>query len=95
MRCRTLVIFLLFFTLLASPARAESRIIVRDTLGEQALELTCLLLHCTVNEGLDGALGTLFLITARLPYFDELVLVTVPTEDAEVICFQAGDLDVE
>ena len=30
----------------------------------------------------------------RLPYLDELVFVPVPTEDAEVIRFQAGDLDV-
>ena len=30
----------------------------------------------------------------RLPYLDNLVFVPVPTEDAEVIRFQAGDLDV-
>lgn len=30
----------------------------------------------------------------RLPYLDELVFLPVPTEDAEVIRFQAGDLDV-
>jgi len=30
----------------------------------------------------------------RLPYLDELVLVTVPSEDAEAIRFQSGDLDV-
>jgi peptide/nickel transport system substrate-binding protein len=30
----------------------------------------------------------------RLPYLDELVFVTVPTEDAEAIRFQTGDLDV-
>jgi peptide/nickel transport system substrate-binding protein len=30
----------------------------------------------------------------RLPYLDDLVFVPVPTEDAEVIRFQAGDLDV-
>lgn len=30
----------------------------------------------------------------RLPYLDNLVFVPVPSEDAEVIRFQAGDLDV-
>lgn len=30
----------------------------------------------------------------RLPYLDELVFLIVPSEDAEVIRFQAGDLDV-
>lgn len=30
----------------------------------------------------------------RLPYLDELVFVTVPSEDAEIIRFQSGDLDV-
>jgi len=30
----------------------------------------------------------------RLPYLDELVFLPVPMEDAEVIRFQAGDLDV-
>jgi peptide/nickel transport system substrate-binding protein len=30
----------------------------------------------------------------RLPYLDEIAFLTVPTEDAEVIRFQAGDVDV-
>ena len=30
----------------------------------------------------------------RLPYLDEIVLLIVPTEDAELIRFQAGDIDV-
>jgi peptide/nickel transport system substrate-binding protein len=30
----------------------------------------------------------------RLPYLDEIVFLIVPTEDAEVIRFEAGDLDV-
>src|SRR5258707_10954937 len=30
----------------------------------------------------------------RLPYLDEIVFLVVPTEDAEVIRFQAGDVDV-
>jgi peptide/nickel transport system substrate-binding protein len=30
----------------------------------------------------------------RLPYLDEIVFLIVPTQDAEVIRFQAGDLDV-
>jgi peptide/nickel transport system substrate-binding protein len=30
----------------------------------------------------------------RLPYLDEIVFLIVPTQDAEVIRFQAGDLDI-
>jgi subtilisin family serine protease len=65
MRYRRLFVFLLFLVISVSSVRAQSRIIVRDTLGEQALKLTCSLLHCTVNEGLDGTLGSLFLVTAQ------------------------------
>ncbi|HLW52624.1 MAG TPA: S8 family serine peptidase [Candidatus Angelobacter sp.] len=51
--------------LLASTARlgAQSQVIVRDSLGQFALQVTCFLLHCTVNEGLDGGVGQLFLVT--------------------------------
>ncbi len=31
---------------------------------------------------------------SRLPYFDEIAFLIVPTEDAEVIRFEAGDIDV-
>ena len=30
----------------------------------------------------------------RLPYLDEIAFLIVPTQDAEVIRFQAGDVDV-
>jgi peptide/nickel transport system substrate-binding protein len=30
----------------------------------------------------------------RLPYLDEMVLITVPSQDAEAIRFQSGDLDI-
>jgi ABC-type transport system substrate-binding protein len=30
----------------------------------------------------------------RLPYLDEIAFLIVPTEDAAVIRFQAGDIDV-
>src|SRR5262249_50814588 len=46
---------------------AQTRVIVRDNLGEAALKTTCLLLHCTVTEGIDGTLGQVFLVTSNLP----------------------------
>jgi subtilisin family serine protease len=56
---------LLFLAITTHSAGGENRIIVRDSLGGLALETTCALLHCTVNEGLDGSLGNLFLVTAQ------------------------------
>ena len=55
----------LFLAITAYAAGAQSRVIVRDSLGELALQTTCMLLHCTVNEGLDGSLGSLFLVTGQ------------------------------
>jgi subtilisin family serine protease len=57
--------FLLFLMISGASVQAQTRVIVRDSLGEQALKLTCLLLHCTVNEGLDGTLGAVFLVTGQ------------------------------
>jgi len=44
---------------------AQNRVIVRDTLGQNALNSVCLLLHCTVREGLDDGEGSLFLVTSN------------------------------
>ncbi len=59
----SLVLLLLAFA--NASASAQNRVIVRDSLGELALSTTCLLLHCTVNEGLDGPSGTLYLVTGQ------------------------------
>jgi subtilisin family serine protease len=56
---------LLFLVVTTYSAGGESRVIVRDSLGQAALQTSCALLHCTVNEALDGSLGTLFLVTAQ------------------------------
>jgi len=47
----------------ASSANAEQRFIVRTTLGESALQQTCLLHSCSVVRSLDGTIGQLFLVT--------------------------------
>ena len=65
MRHRGLIAVLLFLTISRASLEAQTRLIVRDTLGGQALKVVCTLLHCTVNEGLDGTLGTLFLVTTQ------------------------------
>src|SRR5262249_57096376 len=47
----------------ARSANAEQRFIVRTTLGQSALEQTCLLNSCSVVRSLDGTIGELFLVT--------------------------------
>lgn len=49
--------------LMSSSLMAERRYIVRTTSGLNPLKLTCTLLGCKVQYGLDGALGQLFLVT--------------------------------
>jgi subtilisin family serine protease len=49
--------------LLAVPAKADHRFIVRTTLGLSSLQQTCLLQSCTVVRGLDGTMNQLFLVT--------------------------------
>jgi len=44
-------------------ARADNRFIVRDNLGLPVLQDACLLINCSVVEGLDGTLGQLFLVS--------------------------------
>jgi subtilisin family serine protease len=67
---------------------AQSRVIVRDSLGQTALNTTCFLLGCTVNEGLDGSVGQLFLVTSpsnlSLQSFLQALLGQTGIVDAEV-----------
>lgn len=51
------------FLLLARPAAAEHRFLVRSNLGVSALRGICLLHSCTVVQNLDGTLNQLFLVT--------------------------------
>jgi subtilisin family serine protease len=55
---------LLLLAISSAPAQAQNRVIVRDSLGQGALQITCLLLNCSVTEGIDGSLGQVFLVAA-------------------------------
>ncbi len=61
-RCILSFLLLVFIT---GQAMAQNRVIVRDTLGQNALNSVCLLLHCTVREELDDGEGFLFLVTSN------------------------------
>jgi subtilisin family serine protease len=51
-------------TLLVAPAaQAQTRLVVRDSLGLPGLNLTCLLLGCQVGPGLGDPQGQLFVVT--------------------------------
>jgi subtilisin family serine protease len=56
-------LLILLFSLCASSAQAQTRLIVRDSLGLPGLRLTCLLLRCSVVGGLGDPQGQLFLVT--------------------------------
>ncbi len=56
-------LFLLLTTLCAPAAEAQTRVIVRDSLGLPGLNLTCLLTGCNVVTGLGDPNGQLFLVT--------------------------------
>jgi subtilisin family serine protease len=54
----------LMLSLLAAPAaQAETRLIVRDSLGLSGLNLTCLLLGCQVKQSIGDPQGQLFVVT--------------------------------
>ena len=55
-----------FLLALATPAKADNRIIVRTTLGLQGLQQLCLLQSCSVVGGLGDPLNQLFLVTTPL-----------------------------
>lgn len=59
------VVVLLMLTLVAfcaSPAQAQTRLVVRDSLGLPGLNLSCALLGCNVVRGLGDPQGQLFLV---------------------------------
>ena len=67
MRKRTvfcLLSCLLFLAISSAQGKAQNHVIVRDSLGQGALQTTCFLLHCSVIEGIDGSLGQVFLVAA-------------------------------
>ena len=69
MKQRTWVLGALLLLLWAAPAQADSRILVRTTLGLQGLQQLCqlpLLQNCTVVGAVDGNLNQVFLITTPL-----------------------------
>jgi len=56
-------IVLLVVPMCASQAEAQARLIVRDSLGLQGINLTCLLVGCQVNNSLGDPQGQLFVVT--------------------------------
>lgn len=77
------VLVLMLFTFVAPSAQAQTRVIVRDSLGLSSLNLTCLLLGCKVDYSLGDPQGQLFLVTVPL----SLSLLTLD--------LQLGIVDVE
>lgn len=57
------LVILAFTTAAVKPAAADTRIIVRNTLGATAMNLVCSLLGCNVVRGLGDPDGQLFLVT--------------------------------
>jgi len=67
MKCRMWLAGALLAFLTATPAKADTGIIIRTTLGLPALQTLCALpATCTIVGGLDGTLGQVFLVTTPL-----------------------------
>ena len=84
---RVLVLLWIVLGLSSAPASAQSQLIVRDSLGLNGLQFSCLLLGCAVNEGIDGPLGQVFLITANG--------VVSETQFLQALLAQVGVVDAE
>jgi subtilisin family serine protease len=84
---RVIAVLLLFVALVATPANADTRLVVRDSLGLGGLRLTCLLLGCQVQYGLGDPQGQLFLVT--------LPSVLNPVTSMLRLSLQAGIVSVE
>ena len=79
---------LLLLTAFCAPtAQAQTRLIVRDSLGLPGVKLVCLLTGCTVVEGLGDPNGQLFLVT--------LPAILNPVTGLLNISLQLGIVDVE
>lgn len=59
----TICLILLAVAVSATPAHAQTRLVVRDSLGLPGLTLTCRLLGCQVLHGLGDPQGQLFVVT--------------------------------
>ncbi len=80
-------LFLLLTALCAPAAEAQTRVIVRDSLGLPGLNLTCLLTGCNVVTALGDPNGQLFLVT--------FPAVLDPITSILRLSLQAGILSVE
>jgi subtilisin family serine protease len=87
-RAGMVVCLLLLLTVFYAPvAQAQTRLIVRDSLGLPGINLTCLLTGCKVVEGLGDPNGQLFLVT--------LPPILNPVTALLQISLQTGIVDVE
>jgi subtilisin family serine protease len=80
-------LILLLVSACAQPAQAQTRLIVRDSLGLPGINLTCLLTGCKVVTGLGDPNGQLFLVT--------LPAILNPVTSLLKLNLQAGILSVE
>ena len=77
----------LLLALMAPAAQAQTRLIVRDSLGLGGLNLSCLLLGCSVKYGLGDPQGQVFLVT--------FPAILNPLTSLLNLRLQTGVLDVE
>src|ERR1700741_1623110 len=82
-----LCLFLLLTSLCAPAAEAQTRLIVRDSLGLPGINLSCLLAGCNVVTGLGDPNGQLFLVT--------FPAILDPVTDLLRLSLQTGILSVE
>lgn len=62
-RCLAICVLLLLGLIAAPAAQAQTRLIVRDSLGLPGINLACVLLRCQVLHGLGDPQGQLFVVT--------------------------------
>ena len=88
MKRHFLPILFAFFLFSVKAEAANNRFIVRDASGLVSLQSSCLLIGCTVVEGVDGTLGQLFLVTAPDTIDPNLFIITLESlpgvVDAEI-----------
>src|SRR5258708_1122684 len=96
MKRKMLLTGALMALLWATPAKADTGVIVRTTAGLPALQLFCPLpTTCTVVGALDGTLGQVFLVTTPLPFATFQGLLTgltpfVPPQVTQLVTFVGG-----